>query len=132
MASINWQPGTFRVATETGFQDVEGWLGGPFGIREERRRYSSVWTVTHLATGLRLTFGQGAGFSRLPLAQEYAHRILALADWSNGQPLADDEALAQRAVVIWNELIANDVMTMNATLMASRGPNSSAVRRGQR
>jgi hypothetical protein len=46
MASIDWQQKTFKIATERGSEEVAGWVGGPFGIREVRRRWRSVWTVT--------------------------------------------------------------------------------------
>jgi hypothetical protein len=111
MTSIPWQPGTFEIKTPTGSVRMEGLFGGPFGIRQEPRRWRPVWTVTHLATGMRVTMGNGAGFLDLALAKEFAERLLPLADWNAGRALADDKALSMKVVRIWNELIARDVAT---------------------
>jgi len=78
MASIDWQQKTFKIATQNGSEDVAGWVGGPFGIREIPGRWRSVWSVTHLTSGLRLTPGSGAGFSSIALAQAFAERLLTL------------------------------------------------------
>lgn len=133
MASIDWRQKTFKIVTERGSEDVAGWIGGPFGIREVRRRWRSVWTVTHLNSGLRLTPGSGAGFSSIALAQTFAERLLPLTDWSAGRALADDHALAERVVAIWNALITLDVATtsmMNvAALPQPHRKNRAAGRR---
>jgi hypothetical protein len=122
MASIDWQQKTFKIATQNGSEDVAGWVGGPFGIREIPGRWRSVWSVTHLTSGLRLTPGSGAGFSSIALAQAFAERLLPLADWSAGPALADDLALAERVVAIWNELITLDVVTTSMTNVAALVP----------
>jgi hypothetical protein len=135
MASIDWQQRTFKIATENGWEDAAGWVGGPFGVREERSRWRSVWTVTHLSSGLRLTPGRGAGLSSIALAQAFAERLLPLADWSADRALADDHALADRVVAIWNELITLDVLTtnmMNSNEWAPKQPESRAARRRMR
>jgi hypothetical protein len=133
MASIDWQQKTFKIVTESGSEEVAGWVGGPFGIREVPRRWRSVWTVTHLTSGLRLTPGSGAGFSSIALAQTFAERLLPLTDWSAGRALADDHALAERVVAIWNALITLDVATtsmMNvAALTQPHRKNRAAGRR---
>ena len=132
MASIDWQQKTFTIVTESGSEDVAGWVGGPFGIREVPRRWRSVWIVTHLTFGLRLTPGSGAGFSSIALAQAFAERLLPLADWSAGGTLADDLALAERLVAIWNELITLDVVTtsiMNVAAPAQPHRENRAARR---
>jgi hypothetical protein len=109
MASISWQPGIFRIVNSTDATQAEGFIGGPFGIREEPRRWHSVWTVTHLASGLRVTLGNGSGFLQRAMAQEFAERLLPLADWDQGRALADNDALADQVVDICNELITRDV-----------------------
>lgn len=119
MASITWQPGSFRIMTPNGFEPAEGLIGGPFGLRQEARRWRSVWTATHLATGLRISVGNGAGFHDLALAQEFAERVLPLADWSTGLALAADNALADQVIAIWNELITRDVAAANMAIMAT-------------
>jgi len=133
MASIDWQQKTFKIATQNGSEDVAGWVGGPFGIREIPGRWRSVWSVTHLTSGLRLTPGSGAGFSSIALAQAFAERLLPLADWSAGPALADDLALAERVVAIWNELITLDVVATSMTNVAALVPphreNRAARRR---
>ena len=135
MASIEWQQQTFKITTENGSEDVSGWVGGPFGIREVPRRWQSVWTVTHLASGLRLTPGSGAGFSSITLAQAFAERLLSLADWSAGGAIAQDHVLAERVVAIWNELITLDVLTtnmMNLAELAPQQPENPTARRRMR
>jgi hypothetical protein len=132
MASIDWQQKTFQVVTESDSENVAGWVGGPFGIREVPRRWRSVWTVTHLTSGLRLTPSSGAGFSSIALAQAFAERLLPLADWSAGRALADDLALAERVVAIWNELITLDVVTSsmkNVAALAQPHRENRAARR---
>ena len=121
MASITWQPGRFEINTPTGSEHVNGFLGGPFGIWQEPRRWRPVWTVSHLATGMRVTLGNGAGFLDPALAKEFAERLLPLADWNVGRVLADNHALAMKVVAIWNELIARDVATANAQTYATLG-----------
>ena len=113
MTSIPWQPGHFEIKTANGSEPVSGLVGGPFGIRQAPRRWRLVWTVTHLASGLRATPGAGAGFLDLALAKEFAERLLALADWNAAGAFADDEALAMNAPGIWNDLIARDVAAAN-------------------
>ena len=135
MTSILWQPGQLEIKTASGMATVSGLLGGPFGIREEPRRWRSVWTVTHLASGLRLSLGAGAGFLDLALAKEFAECLLPLADWNDGGALVEDEALATKVIGIWNDLIARDVAAANAQIRASYSqPSSSrrASRRGNR
>ena len=119
MTSITWLPGTFRIMTANGPEHVEGLVGGPFGLRQEPRRRRPVWTATHLATGLRISLGNGAGFHDLALAQEFAERVLPLADWSTGLALGADTALADQVIAIWNELITRDVGAANMTIMAT-------------
>ncbi len=134
MASIDWRQQTFRIATENGSEDAAGWVGGPFGIRELPGRWRSAWTVTHLASGLRLNPGGGAGFSSLALAQSFAERLLPLADWSAGRAIADDHTLSDQVVAIWNELITLDVMATNASIaaLAPSQHESRAARRRKR
>ena len=135
MTSIPWEPGRFEIKTASGSEPVIGLIGGPFGIRQEPRRWRPVWTVTQLASGLRVTPGAGAGFLDLALAKEFAERLLPLADWSGGGALAEDEALATKAIGIWNDLIARDVAAANAQILAaySQPPSSQrASRRGNR
>lgn len=132
MASITWQPGSFQIMTPNGPEQVDGLVGGPFGLRREPRRWRPVWTVTHLATGLRLSPGNGAGFCDLALAQEFAERVLPLADWSAGTALRSDHAVAKQMIAIWNELIERDVMAANMEIVASRAsppPENRAARR---
>ena len=133
---IDWQPGSFRIMTPDGPEQAKGLIGGPFGIQQEPRRWRPVWTVSHLATRLRLTLGNGAGFNDLALAQQFAERLLPLADWSTGGALADDRALADRVVAIWNELITLDVVATNMAIAARyatpRRENRAARRRKQR
>lgn len=130
---MDWQQTTFKITTEDGSKVVLGWVSGPFGIREMPRRWRSVWTVTHLSSGLGLTPGNGAGFSSIMLAQTFAERLLSLADWSAGRALADDHTVADQVVAIWNELITLDVMTTNvmsvAALAQPRRENRAARRR---
>ena len=135
MASNDWQQQTFKITTEDGSEVVSGWVRGPFGVREMPRRWRSIWTVTHLASGLRLTPGSGAGFSSIMLAQAFAERLLPLADWTIGRAVADDHALAERVVAIWNELITLDVMTTNVMSVAALAQprrENRAARRGKR
>ena len=132
MTSIPWQPGRFEIKTANGSEPVSGLVGGPFGIREEPRRWRPVWTVTHLASGLRVTSGAGAGFLDLALAKEFAERLLRLADWSARGALAEDEALAMNVVGIWNDLIARDVAAANAKIFAAYGQPSGSRRAGRR
>lgn len=119
MASITWQPGTFRIMTPNGAEQAEGLVSGPFGLCQEPRRFAPVWTATHLATGLRISLGNGAGFHDLALAQQFAEQLLPLADWSTGVALAADKTLADRVVAIWNELIVRDVVAMNMAIAAT-------------
>jgi hypothetical protein len=135
MASIRWQAGTFDIKTPNGSKPVNGLLGGPFGIRQEPRRWQPVWTVTHLATGLRVTLGSGAGFVDLAHAKEFAERLLPLADWNAGGALADDEALSMKVVGIWNDVIARDVAAAQAQIYAAHRRQSGrgrAIRSGNR
>ena len=131
--SMDWQQQTFKITTADGSEVVSGWVRGPFGIREVSRRWRSIWTVTHLSSGLGLTPGNGAGFSNIMLAQTFAERLLPLADWSAGRALADDHTVADQVVAIWNELIALDVMTTNvvsvAALAQPRRENRAARRK---
>ena len=119
MASITWQPGTFRIMTPNGPEHVEGMVGGPFGLCQEPRRWRPVWTATHLATGLRISLGTGAGFYDVALAQEFAERVLPLADWSTGSTLRADNAVAEQVIAIWNELIQRDVVAANMAITAN-------------
>lgn len=133
MTSIPWQPGHFEIKTANGSEPVSGLVGGPFGIRHEPRRWRPVWTVTHLASGLRAT--PGAGFLDLALAKEFAERLLPLADWSAAGAFADDEAFAMKATGIWNDLIARDVAAANEQIFAAYSQPSGgqrASRRGNR
>ena len=135
MTSIPWQPGRFEIKTANGSVPVTGLVGGPFGIRQEPRRWRPVWTVTHLASGLRATPGAGAGFLDLALAKEFAERLPPLADWNAAGALADDKALAMKAASIWNDLIARDVAAANAQIFAAYSQPSGgrrASRRGNR
>ncbi len=100
MTSIDWQPGNFEIVTPTGSAQVNGLVGGPFALRHEARRWQPVWTVSHLATGMRLTLGNGAGFIELALAKEFAEHLLLLADRKLGRALADNEPLSMQAVGI--------------------------------
>ena len=122
MASITWQPGTFRIMTPNGPEHVEGLVGGPFGLRRELQCWHPVWTATHLATGMRISLGNGAGFNDLALAQEFAERVLPLADWNTGVAPRADNAVADQVVAIWNELIERDVVAANMTIRASYAP----------
>ena len=136
MASITWQPGSFRIMTPNGAEQVEGLIGGPFGLRREHLRWHSVWTATHLATGLRISLGNGAGFTDLALAQEFAERVLPLAGWNIGLAPRADNAVAEQVVAIWNELIERDVVAANIAIRASYAPpppeNRAARRRKHR
>jgi len=135
MTSIPWQPGHFEIKTANESEPVSGLVGGPFGLRQEPRRWRPVWTVTHLASGLRATPGAGAGFLDLALAKEFAERLLPLADWNAAGAFADDEALAMKAAGIWNDLIARDVAAANEQIFAAYGQPSGgqrASRRGNR
>ncbi len=132
MASITWQPGSFRIMTPNGPEQVDGLVGGPFGLRCEPRRWRPVWTATHLATGLRISFGNSAGFCDLALAQELAERVLPLADWSAGMALRFDNAVADQVIAIWNELMVRDVTAANMAIaanFASQPPENRAARR---
>lgn len=128
MTSIPWQPGHFEIKTANGSELVSGLVGGPFGIRQEPRRWRPVWTVTHLASGLRATPGAGAGFLDLVLAKEFAECLLALADWNAAGALADDEALAMKVAGIWNDLIARDVAAANEQIFAAHSRPSGGQR----
>jgi hypothetical protein len=135
MASISWQPGRFEIKTPTGSHQVSGLLGGPFGILHEQRRWRPVWTVSHLATGMRVTLGNGAGFFDLALAKQFAERLLPLADWNVGRALADDQALSMKVIGIWNELITRDVEFAHAQIHAvydEKLGGQRAARRGKR
>ena len=132
MTSILWQPGHFEIKTANGSEPVSGLVGSPFGIRQEQRRWRPVWTVTHLASGLRATPGAGAGFLDLALAKEFAERLLPLADWNAAGALADDEALAMKAAGIWNDLIARDVAAANAQIFAAYSQTSGSRRASRR
>jgi hypothetical protein len=135
MASIRWQPGSFDIKTPNGSEPVNGLLGGPFGIRQEPRRWQQVWTVTLLATGSRVTLGSGAGFLDLAHAKEFAERLLPLADWNAGSLLADDEALSMKVVGIWNDVIARDVAVPQPQIYAAYRQQSGrgrAIRSGKR
>ena len=132
MTAITWQPGSFRIMTPNGPEHVEGLVGGPFGLRQEPRRWRPVWTATHLATGFRVSLGSGAGFTDLALAQGFAERVLPLADWSTGLALSADNTLADRVIAIWNELIARDVAAANMTIMANYASHASENRASRR
>jgi len=132
MASITWQPGRFEIKTPTGSEHVNGLLGGPFGIRQEPRRWRPVWTVSHLATGMRVTLGNGAGFLDPALAKEFAERLLPLADWNVGRALADDQALSMKVVAIWNELITRDVATRPCAIYATSDQQIGGQRAARR
>lgn len=119
MALITWAPGTFQIMTSNGLKQVEGLVGGPFGLRQEPRRWRPVWTATYLMTGMRISLGNGAGFYDLALAQEFAERLLPLADWSTGSALRANDAVAEQVIAIWNELIARDVAAVNMAMMAN-------------
>jgi len=82
-------------------------VSGAFGIRLEARR-RPVWSVTHLASGLRATPG-GTGFCNVELAKVFAERLMALTDWSCIDPTTDNEQLGDQVAAIWNELISQDV-----------------------
>ncbi len=133
MSTIIWQPGSFRIMIPNGPERVEGLVGGPFGLRQEPRRRLPVWTVTHLATGYRISLGSGAGFNELALAQQFAEQLLPLADWSTGVALAADKTLADRVVAIWNELIVRDVAAMNMAIAATyAAPQREKLATGRR
>ena len=132
VTSIPWQPGRFEIKTANGSVPVTGLVGGPFGIRQEPRRWRPVWTVTDLASGLRATPGAGTGFLDLALAKEFAERLLPLADWDAAGALAEDEALATKVVGIWNDLIARDVAAANAQIVAAYSQPSGGRRAGRR
>jgi len=119
MATSIWQPGSFRIMMPNGPERVEGLLGGPFGLRHEHRRWLPVWTVTHPATGHRISLGSGVGFYGLALAQRFVEQLLPHADWSTGVALAADKTLADRVVAIWNELIVSDVAATNVAIAAT-------------
>ncbi len=119
MALITWTPGTFQIMTPNGPEQAEGLVGGPFGLRQEPRRWRPVWTATHLMTGMRVSLSNGAGFCDLALAQEFAERLLPLADWSTGSALQANEAVAEQVIAIWNELIARDVAAVNMAMLAN-------------
>ncbi len=99
-------------------------VSGPFGLRQEPRRYRPVWTATHLATGLRISLGNGAGFYDLALAQEFVERVLPL----TGLALRVDDTLADQVIAIWNELIERDVAAANMAIAA----NYASLRRENR
>lgn len=128
MTSILWQSSHFEIKTDNGSEPVSGLVGGPFGIRQKPRRWRPVWTVTHLASGLRATPGAGAGFLDLALAKEFAERLLPLADRNAAGALADHNALAIKAAGIWNELIARDVAAANAQNIAAHSQSSGGPR----
>src|SRR5215471_17813059 len=130
--SITWQPGRFEIKTPTGTNHVNDLLGGPFGIRQEPRRWRLVWTVSHLATGMRVTLGNGAGFLDPALAKEFAERLLPLADWNVGRALADDQALSMKVVAIWNELITRDVATRPCAIYATSDQQIGGQRAARR
>lgn len=135
MASITWRPGSFRIITPNGPVQVEGLVGGPFGLRQEPRRSYPVWIATHLATGLRISLGGGAGFFDLALAQEFAERLLPLADWSTGPAPRTADAVAEQVVAIWNELMVRDVAAVNLAIAAkypSQPRENRAARRRKR
>jgi hypothetical protein len=104
-----WRYGSFRISTRDASEVVEGLVCGAFGIRLERRR-RPVWTVTHLASGMRATPG-GGSFTNLELAKEFVARLMDIADWSKIDRDAANEQLGSQVVAIWNELIARDVVT---------------------
>lgn len=95
-----------------------------------------MWTATHLATGLRISLGNGAGFNDLALAQEFAERVLPLADWNTGLAPRSDNAVADQVIAIWNELIERDVVAANMAIRASYASppseNQAARRRKHR
>ena len=131
MASDDWRQQTFRIVTENGSKDAAGWVCGPFGIRQAAGRWRPFWTVTHLASGLLLTPG-GTGFSSMTLAQEFAKKLLPLADWGADSALSADGTLAEQVVAIWNELITLDVVRTNiATLAEPKYENRAARRRSR-
>ena len=132
MTTIPWQLGQFEIKTANGSEPVRGLVGGPFGIRQESRRWRPVWTVTHLPSGLRVTPGPGAGFLDLALAKEFSERLLPLADWCTAGALADDGALAMKVVSIWNELIARDVAAANAQMFTVYSQPSGGRRASRR
>jgi hypothetical protein len=135
MSSLHYQPGTFRIATSTGQAQVEDFIGGLFGLREEPRKCRPIWTVAHLASGTRVTLGNGAGFLERAKALEFAERVLPLADWNAGPALADNNALAAQVVGIWNELITRDVAAahvQNVSLLLRENKRHRSVRRATR
>jgi len=107
MKQREWKRDQFSISTGTGRQIVDGFVSGAFGIRlEERRR--PVWSVTHLASGLRATPG-GTGFSNVEMAKAFAERLIALTDWSHIDRTTANEQLGDQVAAIWNELITQDV-----------------------
>ena len=59
----------------------------------------------------------------MSLVRVFAERLLPLADWSAGRVLAEDHALAEQVVAIWNELMTRDVMAMNTNIAALAQPH---------
>lgn len=106
--TMGWRRGTFEIRTQNGSKTAEGFVAGNFGIRDVGR-YRSLWSVTHVPTGLRLTPGS-AGFTNLDLAKAFAEKMASLADWSNLDAKAENRALEAQMVAIWNELIALDTV----------------------
>ncbi len=105
--TIQWEKGSFRIATQDGRAVVEGLVSDEFGIRDAGRR-RPIWTVTHLASGMLITPG-AAGFSQREMAIAFAERIAALAGWNCSDRNAPDSKLGIEVVAIWNELIALDL-----------------------
>ncbi len=105
--------------TPNGPEQAECLVGGPFGLRQEPRRWRPVWTATHLMTGMRISLSNDAGFCDLALAQEFAERRLLLADWSTGSALRANDAVAEQVIAIWNELIAREVAAVIMAMMAN-------------
>ncbi len=134
MTRAVWQHGSFVIRTGIGHESVDGLTYGAFGVRlEERRR--PIWTVTHLASGMRATPG-GGGFTNLELAKTFAERLLALTDWSSIDRNAVNAQLGDQVVAIWNELIARDVATTFANHYGADLTNQlrkrNVARRGKR
>jgi hypothetical protein len=107
MKQPDWRQDSFSISTGNGPEVVDGIVCGAFGIRLEVRR-RPIWTVTHLASGMRATPG-GAGISNLELAKVFAERLMTLADWSRLDRNKANEQLGDQVVAIWNELITRDV-----------------------
>ena len=102
-----WRERSFAIITRDGLMVVDGLVRGAFGIRCQGR-HRSIWTVTHLPSGCKVTPGT-SGFCNLELAKAFADRLAGFADWSRIDSDTPCPNLGQQVAAIWNELIARDM-----------------------